>query len=93
MDNPLSVRYMRITGRADKGLLELGELALYSDTGERIRLSAGPEAGGVTAAGGSALFDEQDTVPDQPSWYDSTYFDEIYHPRTAWSTSRGVLSL
>ena len=90
VDTPLSVRYMRITGRADKGLLELGELALYSDTGERIRLSAGPEAGGVTAAGGSALFDEQDTVPDQPSWYDSTYFDEIYHPRTALEHIEGV---
>jgi len=31
----------------------------------------------------SLLFDEQDLVPDRPSFYYGTYFDEIYFPRTA----------
>ncbi len=29
------------------------------------------------------LFDEQDLVPDRPSVLNSTYFDEVYFPRTA----------
>ena len=76
-ENPQNVRYLRIIGRADKGLLELGELALY-DNGVFTE-----GAGLVAAADPTPLFDEQDTVPEQSSWYNSTYFDEIYHPRTA----------
>jgi Gpi18-like mannosyltransferase len=30
------------------------------------------------------LFDEQGTVPEQPSFLNSMYFDEIYHARTAY---------
>ena len=31
-----------------------------------------------------ALIDEGDTVPERSSFMNSTYFDEIYHARTAW---------
>jgi len=31
----------------------------------------------------SLLFDEQELVPDRPSFFNGTYFDEIYFPRTA----------
>lgn len=30
------------------------------------------------------LLDEQDTLEGEPSWWNSTYFDEIYHARTAF---------
>ncbi len=30
------------------------------------------------------LLDEQDTLDGEPSWWNSTYFDEIYHARTAY---------
>lgn len=30
------------------------------------------------------LIDEQDTLDGEPSWWNSTYFDEIYHARTAF---------
>lgn len=49
--------------------MELGELALYEANGELLDVS------GVD----SVLLDEQDTVPESPSWYNSMYFDEIYH--------------
>lgn len=52
----------------------------------------------------SALLDEQDTmeaIPDmfglrkdnvpQPCWYNSTYFDEIYHARTAYEHLHGTV--
>jgi len=104
-DNPQNVRYIRITGKADwsQSLLELGELALYSSTGESrdpqglLNLSAasqtdrnGGDLTGILVTGGDALFDEQDTVPETLSWYNSSYFDEIYHPRTAYEHIRGV---
>ena len=79
-ENPQYVRYLRITGQANKGLLELGEVALFDMAGNRVDLS------------GSAnpLFDEQETVPAKSTYYDSAYFDEIYHPRTAWEHVRGI---
>jgi len=30
------------------------------------------------------LFDEQDTIPDEITYMNGTYFDEIYHAGTAW---------
>ena len=33
---------------------------------------------------GEHLIDEQDAFTGEPGWYNSTYFDEIYHARTAY---------
>lgn len=33
---------------------------------------------------GQNLIDEQDTFTGEPGWYNSTYFDEIYHARTGY---------
>ena len=65
-------RYIRIAARELP--MELGELAFYDENGELIDMS------GVD----SVLLDEQSTVPEAPSWYNSMYFDEIYHGRTAY---------
>ena len=43
-----------------------------------------------TDGSAAALFDEQGTVPAMPTWYNSGYFDEIYHPRTAYEHIRGI---
>ena len=80
-ENPQYVRYLRITGKADRNqLLELAELVLFDEDGQPIPI------GDST----NPLFDEADTVPDSPSWYNSSYFDEIYHPRTAYEHVRGI---
>ena len=79
-EKPQYIRYLRITGQANKGLLELGEVALFDLEGNRVNLSASA----------SPLFDEQETVPEKTTYYDSAYFDEIYHPRTAWEHIRGI---
>lgn len=97
-ENPQNVRYIRITGKADYGqsLLELGELALFTKATQDaphtlLSVSSDPAAGAtVTVTGGETLFNEQDTVPDALSWYNSSYFDEIYHPRTAYEHIRGI---
>lgn len=79
---PASAAYVRVTAGAH---LELGELALYDPQGKRIavREITGP----ATAA---ALCDEADTVPASSTYFNSSYFDEIYHARTAYEHLRGV---
>lgn len=91
--NAQYVRYVRITGWADKDLLELGELAFFDQDGARIPLD--PEQcvltqGDASGASINPLVDEQDTIPDRLSFTNSTYFDEIYHPRTALEHIEGV---
>lgn len=46
----------------------------------------------LTAVSGNAwqLTDEQNTVPLYPSYMNSTYFDEIYHARTAYEHILGL---
>jgi predicted membrane-bound dolichyl-phosphate-mannose-protein mannosyltransferase len=77
-----TIRYIFIA--ATNRPMELGELALFDRNGDRLDLSYLRD----TAAG--ALFDEQDTVPDEISWYNSMYFDEIYHGRTAYEHLNNV---
>ncbi len=74
----IQVQYIKIVARTLP--MELGELALYDGNGELLDVS------GVD----SVLLDEQDTVPEAPSWYNSMYFDEIYHGRTAYENIQNV---
>ncbi len=41
----------------------------------------------------SALIDEQDTLDGDPSWYNSAYFDEIYHARTGYEHANAIRGL
>ena len=76
------VRYIRILSGAEQ---YLGEVALYGEDGELLT------AEDFTAAPGcEALFDEQDTIPDSYNFRNGTYFDEIYHPRTAKEMIDGI---
>ena len=70
-----TTRYIRLVASAE---LSLGELAIYDSEGTQLDAS-----GFEYDAGCTPLFDEQDTVPVRPSYMNSSYFDEIYHARTA----------
>ena len=83
--NPQSFQYLRITAQTTKEPLELGELAILDQNGEQVDVS-----GLISSGNGGALFDEQDLVPEASSWFNSTYFDEIYHARTAYEHLRGI---
>ncbi len=74
----IQAQYIKIVARNLP--MELGELALYDENGYLIDVT------GVD----SVLLDEQDTVPDAPSWYNSMYFDEIYHGRTAYENIKNI---
>ncbi len=92
----ITVRYLRVTATAVTSRhtdLELKELALYDGDGKLIdaagvvsKLLARDDDAGYAAL---VLFDEQDTIPAYPYWTNSTYFDEIYHARTALELIEG----
>lgn len=77
-----SAKYIRIIADSH---LEMGELALYDAFGARI-----PVSQLRFDKGAAPLFDEQSIVPEQPNYLNSTYFDEIYHVRTAMEHIRGI---
>ncbi len=60
---------VQITGEADA----VYEAAFFGEDGNILSVSSG-----------STLFDEQHLAQDSPSYLNSTYFDEIYHARTAF---------
>ena len=60
----------------------LGEAAFFME-GTQLRLKAGNEAG-------KQLIDEQEQVPEESNWRNSSYFDEVYHVRTAEKHIRGM---
>lgn len=77
-DRVFTAQFIRITA---KNLpMELGELVFFDENGERLDVSSVD----------SVMLDEQDTVPDSPSWFNSMYFDEIYHGRTAYEHIRNI---
>ena len=75
-------RYVRISGT---GGVYLGELGFCNGDGELMAVSA--YAGDET---GALLVDEQSVIPQSQSFLNSSYFDEIYHARTAWEQLNGV---
>lgn len=77
-DRSFSARYIRISARSLP--MELGELVFYDENGQMLDVSSVD----------SVMLDEQDTAPESPSWYNSMYFDEIYHGRTAYEHFRNI---
>ena len=57
-------------------------MTIVSHTGERTDVLDDPQP--VTN-----LIDEGDTCVGEPGWYNGTYFDEIYHARTAYEHLHG----
>ena len=63
------------SSRPNQADLILLELAVFDENGALVECTV-PESA-------KALFDEQTTVPETPSYYNGMYFDELYHGRTA----------
>jgi len=62
-------------GHPSREFLEIGELALFDAEGNQLEIVCGKTEH-------AALFDEQDRV-EEYFYTNSSYFDEIYHPRSA----------
>jgi dolichyl-phosphate-mannose--protein O-mannosyl transferase len=74
-------QYIRIT--ADSHDLRLQEIAFRNAHGDIIPIQS-------VTPGAEALTDEQHLIPQRRSFMNSTYFDEIYHPRTAYEYVHGI---
>ncbi|MBQ7144036.1 MAG: phospholipid carrier-dependent glycosyltransferase [Oscillospiraceae bacterium] len=74
-DRPLAVRAIRLIADSQ---LWLGELAIYDGAGRLLTLEEM-----TPATGCGKLFDEQAEIPETYDYMNSSYFDEIYHARTA----------
>lgn len=81
----LEGRYVRISGMTSKlTLMEI--IAQDFVTSENLPFVSANQ-------GAEALIDEQDTIKGAPTWFNSMYFDEIYHARTAYEQRNALLGL
>ena len=82
-------RYVRITAQAPGlKLMEIG--FLDPETGDVLPIANVEHIGESTVSSAQLLVDEQNVIPERPSYYNSTYFDEIYHARTAYEHLHGL---
>lgn len=88
-----SARYVRITSQQIG--LKMNEVIFHDANGDRIpatviaQLNVMEES--TLYSDANNIFDEQDTLEGLPSWWNSTYFDEIYHARTAYEHLHGTV--
>ena len=85
-----TARYFRITAKSAG--LTLSEFGFWGEDGSLLPVSIANHSGAFDefAADPALLIDEQDCVAEVPGWYNSTYFDEIYHARTAYELQNGM---
>ena len=83
-------RYVRLTAQS-AGLL-LYEVAFLDGEGRPLPIAGVSQSGQTAQSDSSAalLIDEQRAVASSPSYLNSTYFDEIYHARTAFEHLHGL---
>ena len=71
-----TARFIRVSA-VSSGLV-LSEVAFQDENGDPYPIQ------NVISDHDGELVDEQDAVPAYPTYLNSTYFDEIYHARTAY---------
>ena len=81
----LEGRYIKLTPQ-DAGLT-LMEVVFRDPEGNVLPVASAVSSIGENA---SALIDEQDTLVGEPGWFNSMYFDEIYHARTGYEHLKGM---
>ncbi|HIJ59590.1 MAG TPA: phospholipid carrier-dependent glycosyltransferase [Nitrospirae bacterium] len=89
-DVNIKARYLSII--TEEPSLMLYEIGLFDKSGNLIR-GISPSTFVVmkeTKGSFRHLFDEQDLVPQRPSYLNSMYFDEIYFARTAYEHIHGI---
>ena len=81
-------RYVRLT--SSNGDDTLTEIAFFGENGGKplpVRINQDDHADSQYPA--SLIIDEQDQIPLEITYYDNSYFDEVYHPRNAWEIANG----
>ncbi len=83
-------RYLRVTFEGAGSAL--WEVAAVDEEGRAYPVAGAQAYGALEGreADPVTLIDEQDTVPDKPSYLNSMYFDEIYHGRTGYEHANSL---
>ena len=87
-DTYIEARYIRLTMTIPA--MRIGEIVLREEIGDTLTIQSVAGDTLEREDGPANAFDEQDTVPEYPGFYSGTYFDEIYHARTAWEHVEGI---
>lgn len=87
---PESMTGDKVRVTIERPTLRLIEMVFMDAGGNAVPVQAVTAVDARDAEGPARLFDEQDLVPAYPSQMNGTYFDEIYHPRTAWEMLEGI---
>lgn len=85
----METEYVRLL--VSDGEAAFNEIALFDEDGDRIDAYVYVQEdanGNDMFPAQQRLMDEQNTVPDAPSYLNGMYFDEIYHARTAYEVVR-----
>ena len=84
-----TARYVRLTAKSAG--LKLCEVGFRNADNELIEIRDVSRSHALEnfATDPLNLVDEQNTVPEERSYFNSTYFDEIYHARTAYEMLHG----
>lgn len=90
----LTGKYLRINATSPG--LNLFEIVVTGEEGQQLPLALVEHSGTnpdmvESLASPENLINEQDTYTGKPSWYNGTYFDEIYHARTAYEHLHGEI--
>lgn len=81
-------RYVWIASRSRNDTISEFALRNTDHTGfVKLKILSDSDPGGTYPS--SYLIDEQDKVPLVPTYYEESYFDEVYHPRNAWEIANG----
>ncbi len=86
-ETPLDItaRYVRFSVEKTQGTLH--EIGFFGDKLKKpyaVKVTSPEPASAGSKSSVQHLFDEQSVIPEHPSYMNSTYFDEIYHARTAY---------
>ena len=83
VDGDWNFPYYRIHSiNANMTLTEIGFKVYGEDRFAPVKVRQDDYA--FTAYPAELVIDEQDTIPLEPTYYDQSFFDEVYHPRNAW---------
>ena len=77
-----NARYLKIEASDTSKPGIIGEISPYDEAGNTISVSG--------IGDGDLVTDEPSTVPKESNYMNSTYFDEIYHGRTAYEFAHGM---
>lgn len=84
-----STRYLLISNKTEGA--ELGEIGLYNLENQHLSISETTYKSEIIESNPKGLTDEPYTVPYGTSYKNSTYFDEVYHARTAYEHIHNIV--